>query len=76
MQSYECALGRAPGAQKEWESAEAMLRTAERELLPKQLLQPGDVLGLVAGTKLTSGATNFMRLHTVRPDGSAEIPPS
>ena len=25
----------------------------------------GDVLGLVAGTKLTSGATNFMRLHTV-----------
>ena len=23
------------------------------------------LLGLVAGTKLTSGATNFMRLHTV-----------
>jgi hypothetical protein len=23
------------------------------------------VLGLVAGTQLTSGATNFMRLHTV-----------
>lgn len=55
-----------PVHKKEWESAEAMLRTAERELLPKQLLQPGDVLGLVAGTKLTSGATNFMRLHTVR----------
>jgi pyruvate kinase len=42
-----------------------MLKTAERELLPKGLLRPGDVLGLVAGTKLTSGATNFMRLHTV-----------
>jgi pyruvate kinase len=42
-----------------------MLRTAEEELLPKGLLGPGDVLGLVAGTKLTSGATNFMRLHTV-----------
>ena len=48
-----------------WESAEAMLRTAVEELLPKGLLRAGDVLGLVAGTKLTSGATNFMRLHTV-----------
>lgn len=54
-----------PVHKKEWESAEAMLRTAEKELLPKGLLRPGDVLGLVAGTKLTSGATNFMRLHTV-----------
>ena len=32
----------------EWESSEAMLRTAEKELLPKGLLRPGDVLGLVA----------------------------
>jgi len=48
-----------------WESAEAMLKTAEDELLPKGLLHNGDVLGLVAGTKLTSGATNVMRLHTV-----------
>jgi pyruvate kinase len=54
-----------PVHKEEWESAEAMLRTAEEELLPKGLLRPGDVLGLVAGTKLTSGATNFMRLHTV-----------
>jgi pyruvate kinase len=42
-----------------------MLKTAEKELLPRGLLRIGDVLGLVAGTKLTSGATNFMRLHTV-----------
>jgi pyruvate kinase len=54
-----------PVHKEEWESAEAMLRTAEKELLPKGLLRIGDVLGLVAGTKLTSGATNFMRLHTV-----------
>jgi pyruvate kinase len=54
-----------PVHKEEWESAEAMLRTAEEELLPKGLLRAGDVLGLVAGTKLTSGATNFMRLHTV-----------
>jgi pyruvate kinase len=61
-----------PVHKTEWESAEAMLETAERELLPKGLLRPGDVLGLVAGTKLTSGATNFMRLHTV---GEGEQPP-
>jgi pyruvate kinase len=54
-----------PVHKEEWESAESMLRTAEEELLPKGLLRTGDVLGLVAGTKLTSGATNFMRLHTV-----------
>jgi pyruvate kinase len=54
-----------PVYKDQWESAEAMLSTAENELLPRGLLRPGDVLGLVAGTKLTSGATNFMRLHTV-----------
>ena len=54
-----------PVHKKEWESAEAMVRTAEKELLPRGLLHAGDVLGLVAGTRLTSGATNFMRLHTV-----------
>jgi pyruvate kinase len=61
-----------PVHKSKWESAESMLKTAERELLPKGRLHPGDVLGLVAGTRLTSGATNFMRLHTVgegeRPD--------
>jgi pyruvate kinase len=55
---------------EEWESAESMLRTAEKELMSKGLLRAGDVLGLVAGTKLTSGATNFMRLHTVGEDGA------
>ena len=54
-----------PVHKKTWDSAESMLKTAEKELLPKGLLRPGDVVGLVAGTKLTSGATNFMRLHTV-----------
>jgi len=51
-----------------WESAERMLRTAESVLLPKGLIHAGEVLGLVAGTKFTSGATNFMRLHTVGED--------
>jgi pyruvate kinase len=61
-----------PIHKSQWESAEAMLSTAENELLPKGLLRAGDVLGLVAGTKLTSGATNFMRLHTV---GESNRPP-
>ena len=61
-----------PVLKDQWESAEAMLRTAEDELLPKAILRPGDVLGLVAGTKLTSGATNFMRLHTVGESGQAQ----
>jgi pyruvate kinase len=48
-----------------------MVRTAEKDLLPKGIIRTGDVLGLVAGTRLTSGATNFMRLHTV---GESEGP--
>src|SRR6202011_1770559 len=54
-----------PVHKEEWASAESMLKTAEDELFAKGVLRAGDVLGLVAGTKLTSGATNFMRLHTV-----------
>ncbi len=54
-----------PVHKDKWESAESMLQTAEQVLLPKGLIRAGEVLGLVAGTKFTSGATNFMRLHTV-----------
>ncbi len=46
-------------------SAEDMVRVAEKELLDRRLLKPGDVLGVVAGTRQASGSTNFMRLHTV-----------
>lgn len=46
-------------------SAEDMVNTAERELLHYGKLKPGDVLGVVAGTQMASGSTNFMRLHTV-----------
>ena len=56
----------------EWNSAEEMVRTAEKELLPKGIIREGDVLGLVAGTRLTSGATNFMRLHTVASERPAK----
>ncbi len=46
-------------------SAEDMVNTAERELLHRGQLKPGEVLGVVAGTQMASGSTNFMRLHTV-----------
>jgi pyruvate kinase len=49
-------------------SAESMLKIAEKELFSKGLIRAGDVLGMVAGTKFASGATNFMRLHTVGED--------
>ena len=37
-------------------------------MLGRGLLKPGDVLGVVAGTRQASGSTNFMRLHTVTSD--------
>lgn len=55
-------------------SAEDMVNTAERELLRQGQLKAGDVLGVVAGTQMASGSTNFMRLHTVPAEdpGAAE----
>jgi pyruvate kinase len=57
-------------------SAEHMVSVAERELLQAGLLKAGDVLGVVAGTQQSSGSTNFMRLHTVKPAISGSAAPS
>ena len=46
---------------------EEMVNAAEHELLRMGQLKEGEVLGVVAGTQMASGSTNFMRLHTVRP---------
>ena len=45
--------------------SEEMLATAEQELVRARRLKEGDVLGVVAGTQMASGSTNFMRLHVV-----------
>ena len=45
--------------------SEEMLVTAEQELVRAGRLKEGDVLGVVAGTQMASGSTNFMRLHVV-----------
>ena len=55
-------------------SAEHMVSAAEQELLRRGALKPGDVLGVVAGTRLASGSTNFMRLHAVTAEQVAEMP--
>jgi len=41
---------------------------AEQELLRRGRIKTGDVLGVVAGTQMASGSTNFMRLHLVTPE--------
>jgi len=46
-------------------SAEDMVTTAQRELLRRGCVKVGDVIGVVAGTQMASGSTNFMRLHVV-----------
>jgi len=46
-------------------NAEEMLSTAEQELLRQGYVKPGHILGVVAGTQMSSGSTNFMRLHVV-----------
>jgi len=46
-------------------SSEDMVAVAERVLVQKGEVGPGDVLGVVAGTQMSSGSTNFMRFHTV-----------
>jgi pyruvate kinase len=46
-------------------SAEQMVTMAEQDLVCRGLLKPGDVLGVVAGTRQASGSTNLMRLHVV-----------
>ena len=57
-------------------SAEQMVNMAEQELLRRALLKPGDVLGVVAGTRQASGSTNFLRLHTVTAEEASATPPA
>lgn len=51
-------------------NAEEMLATAEQELLRSGRVKPGHVLGVVAGTQMSSGSTNFMRLRVVQGQGA------
>ena len=46
-------------------SAEQMVTLAEQSLVGRGQLKAGEILGVVAGTRQTSGSTNLMRLHLV-----------
>jgi pyruvate kinase len=46
-------------------SSEDMVAKAERLMLKRHAVAPGDVIAVVAGTGSTTGSTNFMRLHVV-----------
>ncbi len=54
-------------------SAEQMVSMAEQDLVSRGLLKPGDVLGVVAGTRQASGSTNLMRLHVVTSEEAERI---
>ena len=52
-------------------SVERMAQFAEEELKSINVLSPEDVFGLVAGTRNSPGATNFMRLIQVKGSGAS-----
>jgi pyruvate kinase len=56
-------------------SAEDMAAIAEQELLGRNCVKTGDVLGVVAGTQMASGSTNFLRLHVVTAEGGRRTSP-
>jgi len=53
--------------------AEQMVTRAERDLVGRDVLKPGDVLGVVAGTRQASGSTNLIRLHVVTDEEAERI---
>ena len=50
-----------------------MVLTAEQVLVSSGQLKPKDVLGVVAGTRQSSGSTNLMRLHVVTEQEAEQI---
>jgi pyruvate kinase len=46
-------------------STEDMVSHAEKDLLKRRAVQDADVMAIVAGTRTSSGSTNFLRLHVV-----------
>src|SRR5207302_3669710 len=57
-------------------NAEDMVHNAEKYLLQMHAVQPGDIIAVVAGTRSSSGSTNFMRLHVVGTAGEHRWPAS
>ena len=56
-------------------SSKEMILDAEAMLLNEHMVAPGDIIGVVAGTRSTSGSTNFMRLHVIGTESEEERAP-
>ena len=56
-------------------SSKEMILDAEALLLGAHQVAAGDIIGVVAGTRSTSGSTNFMRLHVIGSENEEERPP-
>src|ERR1700681_156519 len=51
------------------QNIEELIQVAEKRLIEEHLVQPGDVVGIVAGTPLfVGGTTNFMKFHVIGSD--------
>jgi pyruvate kinase len=46
-------------------ATDSMVRSAEKLLLDHKFVDKQDIIGIVAGTRTTSGSTNFLRLHVI-----------
>jgi pyruvate kinase len=58
-----------PVSIKTLHSVEGMVQTAEAELRRAQVAAVDDIVAIVAGTRtVTTGSTNFIRLHRICPD--------
>jgi len=51
-----------------------MVRGAEEELIRREVVRNGDVMGVISGTLGSSGSTNLLRLHTVGTDNISGQP--
>jgi pyruvate kinase len=57
-------------------SSKEMILYAEQLLLGAHQVAVGDIIGVVAGTRSSSGSTNFMRLHIIGTESEEERPPA
>jgi len=65
--------GVSPALSEVGSQTEDMVVKAEALLRAREAVRQGDIIAIVAGTRSSSGSTNFMRLHVV---GAADSPQS
>ncbi len=57
-----------PVQHEQTQTVEGMVNASEKQLLKQGSVKVADVLGVVGGTRMSTGSTNFMRLHVVTPE--------